>query len=192
MSALAVFLVVFQSRVENFLCWNRWLQRNIKYQTLVTCGNEYMEALNYANEIGASTMLAFCFSITLMSIAVFFRAFSFGLDLYMSKEMNWDDYVFGSCFVIFGATQSLLLYLLVLGSQKIVDENEVLLDEIETTRVLEKWPMDCPALHYLLKRLQAFQGFSANDYFYLNKPLLTGIVANFVTYFIILVQFKLG
>ena len=192
MSALAVFLVVFQSRVENFLCWNRWLQRNIKYQTLVTCGKEYMQALNYANEIGASTMLAFCFSITLMSIAVFFRAFSFGLDLYMSKEMNWDDYVFGTCFVIFGATQSLLLYLLVLGSQKIVDENEVLLDEIETTRVLEKWPMDCPALHYLLKRLQAFQGFSANDYFYLNKPLLTGIVANFVTYFIILVQFKLG
>ena len=191
MAALAVFLVVFQSRVENFLCWNRWLQRNIKYQTLVTSGKDYMEALNYANEIGASTMLAFCFSITLMSIAVFFRAFSFGLDLYLSKRMNWDDYVFGSCFVIFGATQSLLLCLLVLGSQKIVDENEVLLDEIETVRVLENI-QNCPKLDFLMKRLQAFQGFSANDYFYLNKPLLTGILANFVTYFIILVQFKLG
>ena len=192
MSALAVFLVVFQSRVENFLCWNRWLQRNLKYQTLVTCGNEYIEALNYANGIGASTMFYFCFSITLLSIAVFFRAFSFGLDLYNTESMNWDDYVFGSCFVFFGATQSLLLYLLVLGSHKIVAENGTLLDEIERFRVMENVPAHCPAMNYLMKRLQAFEGFSANDYFYLNKPLITGILANFITYFIILVQFKLS
>ena len=191
-SALVIFLVVFQSRVENFLCWNRWLQKNLNYQTLVTSGKEYIEALNYANEIGASTMLAFCFSITLLSIAVFFRAFSFGLDVYMNEAMEWDDYVFGTCFLIYGLAQSFLLYLLVLSSHKIVEQNEALLEEIESTRVLEKWPMDCPALHYLMKRLQSFQGFSANDYFYLNKPLITGILANFVTYFIILVQFKLS
>ena len=190
-AALAVFLVVFQCRVENFVCWNRWLQRNIKYQTLTSSGNDYVDALNYANEIGASTMFGFSVSITLMSIAVFFRAFSFGLDLYAGKSMEWNDYVFGPVFLLFGGTQVLLLILLVFSSQKIVDGNEALLDEIEKVRVLEKWPQ-CQAMEYLMKRLQAFQGFTASDYYYLNKPLLTAILANFVTYFIILVQFKLG
>ena len=38
--------------------------------------------------------------------------------------------------------------------------------------------------------LGEFQGFHGNNYFVLKKPLLTSITANFITYLIILVQFK--
>ena len=40
--------------------------------------------------------------------------------------------------------------------------------------------------------LDEFQGFHGNNYFVLGKPLLTSITANFITYLIILVQFKVS
>ena len=40
--------------------------------------------------------------------------------------------------------------------------------------------------------LGEFQGFHGNNYFVLGKPLLTSITANFITYLIILVQFKVS
>ena len=105
--------------------------------------------------------------------------------------IEWTEVVFGGAFCFFGLTQTILLYYIILGSQKVVDENEVLMDKIENARIIEKWSNDCATLNYGLKRLQAFQGFSGGDYFYLNKPLITGIAANFVTYFIVLVQFRI-
>ena len=47
-----------------------------------------------------------------------------------------------------------------------------------------------PYLDRIIRFLNKFDGFNANDYFVLNKPLLIGMLANFVTYFIILVQFS--
>ena len=44
----------------------------------------------------------------------------------------------------------------------------------------------------LISGLDAFQGFHGDGYFTLGKELLTSIVANFVTYLIILVQFKVS
>ena len=40
--------------------------------------------------------------------------------------------------------------------------------------------------------LDEFHGFHGNNYFVLGKPLLTSITANFITYLIILVQFKVS
>ena len=44
----------------------------------------------------------------------------------------------------------------------------------------------------IVSGLDGFQGFHGNGYFTLGKELLTSIVANFVTYLIILVQFKVS
>ena len=44
----------------------------------------------------------------------------------------------------------------------------------------------------VINQLQQFEGFDGNGYFVLGKPLLTGIVANMLTYVIILIQFKTG
>ena len=38
--------------------------------------------------------------------------------------------------------------------------------------------------------LEEFKGFNAKGFFTLNHSLLTGMTANFVTYLVILVQFK--
>ena len=39
--------------------------------------------------------------------------------------------------------------------------------------------------------LSKFKGFSANGYFTLNHSMLTGMIANIVTYLVILVEFRL-
>ena len=45
---------------------------------------------------------------------------------------------------------------------------------------------------YLTDKLAGFQGLDANGYVTLGKPLLTSIFASFITYLIILVQFKIS
>ena len=43
----------------------------------------------------------------------------------------------------------------------------------------------------LYLQLDGFKGFNAENYFTVNNSLITGMIANFVTYVIILVQFKI-
>ena len=43
----------------------------------------------------------------------------------------------------------------------------------------------------LYLQLDGFKGFNAANYFTVNNSLITGMIANFVTYVIILVQFKI-
>ena len=42
----------------------------------------------------------------------------------------------------------------------------------------------------ICNRLLKFKGFDANGYFTLNHSMLTGMIANMVTYLVILVQFR--
>ncbi len=48
------------------------------------------------------------------------------------------------------------------------------------------------AKSFLAKRLKEFQGFNVLDFFTLRKSLLTTILAHFVTYLIVLLQFKVS
>ena len=45
-------------------------------------------------------------------------------------------------------------------------------------------------LNTVCNRLLKFKGFDANGYFSLNHSMLTGMIANMVTYLVILVQFR--
>ena len=52
-----------------------------------------------------------------------------------------------------------------------------------------------PALHardFVARNLEAFKGFDGSGFFTLNKEFLSGVAANFITYLIVLIQFKVG
>ena len=89
-SRLTIFGITHQSRVENFVSWCKWLQMNANYQTFITCGYEYIKALEYATEIGSSILFVFCTNITILTILVFYRAFSFFLGEFDLKL--WDSF----------------------------------------------------------------------------------------------------
>ena len=40
-------------------------------------------------------------------------------------------------------------------------------------------------------QLDGFKGFNAENYFTVNNSMITGMIANFVTYLIVLIQFKI-
>ena len=44
----------------------------------------------------------------------------------------------------------------------------------------------------MIEKINSFQGFNACGFFTLGKPLLTSIIANFITYMIVLIQFKMA
>ena len=90
----------------------------------------------------------------------------------------------------YGISQATSLYDLNIASQTLVDEHEILTDVLES-QIVDKWlDGDDKKIQYLMRNIKDFQGFQGRKYFTLNKSLLTDIIANFLTYFIILVQFK--
>ena len=91
---------------------------------------------------------------------------------------------------IYGILHAYLLFCVVTSSQEMIKENQRLLESIEDKIAFGWISKEDPYLIKIMKFLQKFDGFSANDYFTLNKSLLIGMLANFVTYFIILVQFS--
>ena len=48
------------------------------------------------------------------------------------------------------------------------------------------------ARDFVARKLEAFKGFDGSGFFTLNKEFLSGVAANFLTYLIVLVQFKVG
>ena len=85
-------------------------------------------------------------------------------------------------------------------SQHVIDEVKKLIN------VLEQLPIQVchqaclennhhPGLYareYVTKKLESFNGFAAGNFVKLNRDLLSGIAAIFVTYVIVLIQFKLS
>ena len=59
-------------------------------------------------------------------------------------------------------------------------------------RLQDGWNIiDDLRMETVMEDLKEFDGFDGKGYFILNKPLLTGILANFITYIIILIQFNM-
>ena len=78
-------------------------------------------------------------------------------------------------------------------SQNVVDEHADLLEAVDQYMLeLNVSKLQCPKMAKLQATMEKFQGFNALNYFTLNKSCLTSIVANFMTYLIVLLQFKSG
>ena len=45
--------------------------------------------------------------------------------------------------------------------------------------------------HSLYLQLDGFKGYNGENYFTVNYSMITGMIANFVTYLIVLIQFKI-
>ena len=71
--------------------------------------------------------------------------------------------------------------------QEVADNLSNLKDSIAESSLFtfeEKWQ--------LVEKMSSFTGFDAWGYYRLGKPLLTSMVANFTTFIIVLIQFKMS
>ena len=83
-----------------------------------------------------------------------------------------------------------MLYVNIIASQALLDENKMLIKAIEDKQIKENWLLDDAKLNLKVKQLENFDGFDGKNFFTWNKSFWTTVIANFLTYFIILVQFK--
>ena len=65
-----------------------------------------------------------------------------------------------------------------------------LIQVIQNRQINEDWLLNDAKLNLKIKRLENFDGFDGKNFFTWNKSFLSGVVSTFLTYFIILVQFK--
>ena len=111
------------------------------------------------------------------------------LDFTIYKQTT-ENYVVGGCLLGYGITQALMLYVNIISSQALVDENKILIKTIEDRQMNENWMLDDPKMNIKIKRLEKFEGFDGKNFFTWNKSFMTTIISTFLTYFIILIQFK--
>ena len=192
-SCIAVFLIIYFSTMQNLLTWVQWLLKVENFGDFANYGLDYVKALKFFKKHASGCLFHFCSGNVVTGIAVVYRGYSFGVALITDMEsQSAMDIVFGLCILIFGMIQCYLLYAVINFSQEIVDKNEDLLDTIREKR-LHGWIInEDPRMEKVVDDLKEFEGFDGKGYFILNKPLLTGILANFITYIIILIQFSMN
>ena len=191
-SCIGVFLVIYLSTVQNLLKWVEWLMKLESFSDFANYGLDYVKALKFFKKHVSGCLFHFCSGNVVTGIAIVYRSYSFGTALITDLEsQSGMDIVFGLCILIFGSIQCYLLYVIINYSQEIVDNNTDLLDTIREKR-LQGWIInEDPRMEKVVDDLKEFEGFDGKGYFILNKPLLTGILANFITYIIILIQFNM-
>ena len=109
----------------------------------------------------------------------------------MGYEWCENQAILSITFIIFGIVQTYMLWDFNVKSQNVVDEHGDLLELVDQYMLEHNFSkLQCPKMAKLQATMEKFQGFNALNYFTLNKSCLTSIVANFMTYLIVLLQFK--
>ena len=101
---------------------------------------------------------------------------------------------------IFGALSAILALWILNGQSEEIKQiisnlKDTLGDLVVSNGIIQmdgRFHLEAYARGHLINKLGEFQGFDAYGYATLGKPLLTSVFANFITYLIILIQFKIS
>ena len=105
-------------------------------------------------------------------------------------EHTLANYAIGFSLLSFGISVGLMIYVNIIASENLLQENKKLIKAIHDRQINDNWHLDDTKLNLKIKRLESFDGFDGKNFFTWNKSFLSGVVSTFFTYFIILVQFK--
>ena len=180
---IMAFLLLYNCEVSSLSQWCEGLMELVSLQKSSAVPyhvSSFIDALNEANDMFKPHLFHMCSGFLIAVICTLFRSISFAMGGY---EVTAEQIIFIVSYVLFGAVQTFSLYNLIMKSHMLIDRVSNLIDAISKTE--EEKTTD-----RILEKLKRFQGFSAMDFFTLNKPLLTSITANFVTYLIVLIQFR--
>ena len=115
-------------------------------------------------------------------------------------EMTWPIKMLFAGYIALGIKNVFVVRFINLTSQKLQDELSDLRRALEDTYFSDKQLVEIDGncrspkelRDLLTKRFEEFKGFDGYGYFHLGKSLLTCCQANFVTYLIVLIQFRIS
>ena len=155
------------------------------------------EIANKAQNLFSGHVFWAIFVSLLITIVLVYRSVSF---LIGTDPGHLKVIVFFFGYIFYNSAFLFVIYCLNISSQKVKDDFQELASILKNDRILENRQKMVDGENISLKDLKdmvvsdlkEFDGFNGYDYFLLGKPLLTSIMANFTTYLIVLVQFKIS
>ena len=124
-------------------------------------------------------------------IFVTYRGLSYALGSYIVTL--WEVKLFSFSYLILLNTYILLTWYLCSFSQTLLTKIEELKNAFSNIKFCKEMNETefVDEKNSIYFQLDGFQGFNAENYFTVNNSLMTGMTANFVTYLIVLIQFKI-
>jgi hypothetical protein len=191
-----IFVLIYGSIVETLVKWGQHIiddqgkRTEEPYQYFEEC-RRYMTGINKAKDLFSSQLFYICFFTLVGVIVTVFRVFSFFMGGY---EMSYLQITLTVGYACFGSNLGIVLYLIICMSHRLIDTTERLEDKVRDMGIQNRGQMviDYWQQSQVIEKLKKFKGFSALDYFILEKPLLTSIYTNFITYLIVLIQFRVS
>ena len=171
------------SKIES---WMNLIKKETNQKLLLEECNELMSGLHLLTTAVSKIIFWLITSILLLSIVEAYIMITYIL---APTEFNQATTFLMVGYGFFGLFFLYFLYSYCTFSQFIKDSSDqiklILLNNPETnqTKLLKT---------RVLLKFETWNGFHGNGYFTLGKSLLTAVVANFITYLIILIQFKVS
>ena len=167
-------------------------------------GKRSAEVLKFASKICKSVKMTSsffsvqCFTFIAMALILMISNAYLLLDYALSSKTS--EYWFvQATFFVGSLCSGLVLWILNKQSEDIKQDLVKLKEDIRNIRVTDdfveingNFHLESYARRNLIETLSEFQGFDACGFATLGKPLLSSIFANFITYLIILIQFKIS
>ena len=167
-------------------------------------GKRSAEVLKFASKINKSVQMISsffsvqCFTFIAMALILMISNAYLLLDYALSSKTS--EYWCVQATFFFGSLCSaLVLWILNKQSEDIKQDLGKLKEDIRNISVIDdfveingNFHLESYARQNLIDTLSEFQGFDACGFVTLGKPLLSSIFANFITYLIILIQFKIS
>jgi hypothetical protein len=188
---MGTFFLTFGESVANQCSWCNILCKQIKSETDLT--KSLNNCISFVGLLKATSNL---FSkqtgfmvLTLMfaSICHIYRSISFFFGSDFNDLTDWTFFVLVLGYFGAGLVLLYMLHILVNIAVQLELRLNCLIDAVVCCKPLNNESKE-QALHFL----KSFEGFSAMGFFHLKKSLLSSIAVNFLTYLIILMQFKVG
>ena len=184
-----VFMAIFIEIICKLMIWidNLELELQDDYSSkgiLISCKKLY-QAITMAAEALSWPIFYLLFLSLVNVILIVYRALSF---CFAQFEMTGPTYFLVLGYIAIGIWILHVVIFMNLLSQQFQDKLVKFRQALEATHFHDAQEEKT----LLTKRFKEFPGFDGNGYFHLSKSLLTATMANFVTYLIVLIQFRIS
>ena len=161
----------------------------------------FSRILKKTSELFSAFLLILTFVLLFGTITSAYR----GVSIFFVDITKWEWHVLFAVtgFTIYASLSAFALYTVTSVAQSVIDSNQSLIEAVtnisdingsNVTHIIEiEDNRKCTfylGRDQVLSHLKSFKGYDAMGFFVMKKSMLTGIFANFVTYFIILMQFR--
>ena len=191
LSRLKSYAIVLHEEISNGYLRQTTLQKCYEFKTIISQTQTLFSGyIFYSESCGL-----------LIIIALIFRAISMFIIIRPSDRwsVSAEEVIFSTGYLLFNVSFAIFISWMNLASDDFKDEIACLSNETQTTLLHKadekimingKWTEITLLKENIVKSFDNFCGFSGYNFFTLGRSHLTGVIANAVTYLIVLVQFK--